>query len=388
MKDGRIELIIGPMFSGKTTELIRRARRYSLKGLDIIGFKYEDSSNNSITSHDNDFFKNVLKISELKLIIQSNEIISKYDIFLIDDLHFFSDVLEIIPILVNKYNKIVIAAGLDNNFNREPFINVLNLIPQCEELLKLKSFCKESEQLNGIFTVKDTNNKFRAISRNSLLKKKTGNFILIMGPMFSGKTTELISYGNKYTNIGKKVLAVNHCHDKRYSDGKICSHDKKLFNNTLSVKKLTILSEIYIDKLEESDVILIDELQFFDDTIDEVRFLVEDLGKTVIASGLDGDFMQRPFGDVCRLVSFADEVKKLSAVCVLSENYSEAPFTKRISNDRKQQLVGSSDKYISCSRNIFFMNDEEFLLRYEKLIKNYSRISSESSDISSPLESS
>ena len=75
MKDGRIELIIGPMFSGKTTELIRRARRYSLKGLDIIGFKYEDSSNNSITSHDNDFFKNVLKISELKSIIQSEKIV-------------------------------------------------------------------------------------------------------------------------------------------------------------------------------------------------------------------------------------------------------------------------------------------------------------------------
>jgi thymidine kinase len=89
-------------------------------------------------------------------------------------------------------------------------------------------------------------------------------------------------------------------------------------------------------------------------------------GKTVIACGLDGNYKRECFGDMGRLISLADDVQKLNAVCLLSNPVQNAPFTRRIVADEKETLVGTDDAYISCSREIFNLDNREFLELYRK----------------------
>ena len=116
-----------------------------------------------------------------------------------------------------------------------------------------------------------------------------GSLILIIGPMFSGKTSELIRLANRYKNIDKKILAINHQINNRYNTNEICSHDKTIFPNSLSLDNLSLLltDDGYIKRVTESDVIIIEESQFFSKTRDTILHLVEKQNKHVICAGLD-----------------------------------------------------------------------------------------------------
>ena len=365
MVNARIELIIGPVFSGKTTELIRRVRRYSVQGKRIFPINF----NGDIESHDSDRYQNCILVNDLE------EITTKYlnklknsDVLMIDNLHFYHDAEEYIPVFCNKYKKIVIASGLDSNYERVPYLNVLNLIPKSENVTKLTAL-SNSKNRPAIFSKKINDSKFSAVTRKEYLNSKNcGEFQLILGPMFSGKTTEIIRRGLRYANIGKKILSINHASDTRYTSGEICSHDKRKIQDTISLSNLEDLIKIYKDNIDKSDVIVIDEIQFFNNSYDTIKKLVEDFNKIVIVAGLDGDHMQRPFGDTCKLVSFADSVEKLNAVCVLTDNYQEAPFTRRLNFDNRQQLVGSNELYIACSREIYYLPFESFIQKYKSII--------------------
>ena len=380
INNGKIELIIGPVNSGKTTELIRLSRRYSVLNFKILVLKYlhNTNTNENIVSHNDDVIENTYNLKHLEDIILNNcKLLMDSDIILIDELHFFKDAETYIPMFANKYNKIVIAAGLDGNFNREPFVNVTNLIPTSDNVVKLKALCDISKDGSyGVFSHKVDDSKYLSLSREHYLKinniehnENIGEFTLIIGPMFSGKSTELIRRGSRHSMIGRKVIAINHSLDTRYSKGNICTHDKKSFSHTISIDSLKSFVDIYEQKLLESDVILIDELQFFSDSNTYIPILVEKYGKIVIASGLDGDFLQRPFGHTCDLVPFAENVSKLNSICVLSGS-ENASFTRRITEDVKQNVVGTNDKYISCSREIYFLPDEEFKKKYNDFLNN------------------
>jgi thymidine kinase len=188
--------------------------------------------------------------------------------------------------------------------------------------------------------------KYLPVSR-SFITKNRGFLHVISGSMFSGKTTELIRICKQYQSIDKKILSVNYCNDRRYdSIGNICSHNHEVFQTMLSLADLREILEY--SNLEEYDVIMIDEVQFLKNASQTIKILVEEQGKIVITSGLDGDYLQQPFGDVCHLIAFADKFTKLNAVCKLTKE--DASFSKRIIASESKEYIGADEAYVAASR--------------------------------------
>ena len=142
--------------------------------------------------------------------------------------------------------------------------------------------------------------------------------------------------------IGETVAIVNSSKDTRCADEVLCTHDQ---NTIACIKTDDIMSISEID----SDVIAIDEGQFFDNLRKAVECLL-DRGKTVIVGGLDGDFKQMPFGEIPLLVPLADEIVKLHAICMMCRNGTPAPFSRRMVSGTDQEMVGASDMYMAVCR--------------------------------------
>jgi thymidine kinase len=165
--------------------------------------------------------------------------------------------------------------------------------------------------------------------------------------MFSGKSSEILKIINRYKSIEKKILVINHKINNRYGSVFLSTHDKNFYNDCIVLEYLSELKKI---DYHQYDVIIIDELQFFEDALVEILFLVEYEKKIVICSGLDGDFERKPFGDVLKLIPFCDRVTKLSALCSLCKNGNLAHFSKRISSENKQTHVGDINSYLPVCR--------------------------------------
>jgi thymidine kinase len=178
------------------------------------------------------------------------------------------------------------------------------------------------------------------------------NLQLIIGSMYSGKSTELFRRISRFQAIGKKVLVINSSDDTR-TDNSIKTHN----NVKLDALKLDkLLPLIEFQEYHEAEVIGIDEAQFFDDLYNFI-LEIEKTNKIVIISGLDGDFQRKPFGQVLDIIPLCDSVIKLNSLCMYKKDGSAASFTKRINNDSEQQkLVGAKDSYISVSRQGYFKN--------------------------------
>ena len=186
---------------------------------------------------------------------------------------------------------------------------------------------------------------------------EVGYLKLIIGPMFSGKTTELIREVRRYRSIGKNVLCINHMINRRYDRDDIVSHDKVAIDNGIVVEKLCDIFKNgeMIRKYEEADIIAIEELQFFNDAYDFMTVVVERDNKYVIACGLDGDFLRRPFGDVMRLIPFADDVLRISAFCKICADGTKGIFSKKIvvADTSETVKVGGSETYIPVCRKCY-----------------------------------
>ena len=168
---------------------------------------------------------------------------------------------------------------------------------------------------------------------------------LIIGPMYSGKTTELLRLFNRYKCIGKNIIVITHSIDTRYHEG-ICSHDSQSCDS-INLSELSDLDERLFDKL---DVIIVEELQFFDDAFEIITYWVDECNKTVICAGLDGDFERNPFGDVLRLIPHANNITKLTALCKKCNDGTPAIFSKRIKMNGNQTMVGGAESYESVCR--------------------------------------
>jgi thymidine kinase len=188
---------------------------------------------------------------------------------------------------------------------------------------------------------------------------------IIIGPMFSGKTTELIRRLTICAQAGMKVLVINSNLDTRSEEVLSCHSIKKVtFDSLLTVetRKVKNLSEVS-DIVKDFDVIGIDEAQFFSDLIQVVVFCSDILNKKVIVCGLNGDFEQKPFGDILNLIPFCDTITKLSSFCqTCSERKKSiipALFSKRIDTEKKDTIViGNSHQYIPVCRKCF--NEEKY----------------------------
>ncbi len=173
-----------------------------------------------------------------------------------------------------------------------------------------------------------------------------GYLHIIMGPMFSGKTSRLIKIFEE--NQNRKIFSINHVLDKRYSSNEIVSHDGKKVR-CYSFKKIREIYENF-DEFEKSDIILINEAQFFEDLFELVIIMVEKYGKRVYLCGLDGDYEQKEIGEMLKLIPRCDSVEKLRGKCHYCSN--ESIFSKRITEQREQVVVGN-DNYVPCCRKCY-----------------------------------
>ena len=182
---------------------------------------------------------------------------------------------------------------------------------------------------------------------------KDSELHLIIGNMFSGKTTEIIRLAKNYQSIGKKVLIINYEEDKRYSSSQLVSHNLEKIN-CIFIKELDE-STLNLFEYITSDIVLINEAQFYNNLVNFCQRVLKDNQK-IYCSGLDGDFQQKKFGEILDLIPLADSVKKLTAFCGICKNGTIAPFTKRINNssNTEQKLIGVNEYLPVCRNHLSF----------------------------------
>jgi thymidine kinase len=169
---------------------------------------------------------------------------------------------------------------------------------------------------------------------------------LYIGPMFSGKTTELIRQIRLLKIINKKILIVKPIIDNRYDENKIVSHNMD-GENCIIVNKL---NEISNDTIKLNDVIIIDEGHFFDDLKENISYWLNNNNIHIIIGGLDGDYKMNKIGQILELIPIADKCIKLNSICLLCNDGTKAPFTLRKIKSSEQICIGGNDIYISVCR--------------------------------------
>lgn len=179
---------------------------------------------------------------------------------------------------------------------------------------------------------------------NQNQRQECGYLEIIIGPMFSEKTSKLLEIYKqcKFCNI--QVIVINYAEDIRYHETLLSTHDKIMIPCIQAMK----LSDI---KYQDSDVILINEAQFFQD----LKPLVEDMlknNKKVYLSGLDGDFKRERFGSLLDLIPLCDKVTKLNSLCGICKDGTPGIFSLRLTNEEQQKLIGT-DNYIPVCRKCY-----------------------------------
>jgi thymidine kinase len=176
---------------------------------------------------------------------------------------------------------------------------------------------------------------------------KTGSIEVICGPMFSGKTEELLRrlrrarFANQPIAIFKPVI------DNRYSELNIVSHDANFYPSLLISKASDMLKN-----KGDARVVAFDEAQFFDESVVSVAEKLALGGIRVIASGLDMDSQGKPFGPMPALMAIADNVLKLNAICAVCG--AEAIHSFRKTEHKDTIMVGAKDLYEPRCRKCFF----------------------------------
>ena len=183
---------------------------------------------------------------------------------------------------------------------------------------------------------------------------------LIIGCMFSGKTTELIRRIRRYQSLDKKLLLITHVIDKRYTSGSMISTHNREMIPAVSLNLLRVCMNR--EEYKESGVIFIEEAQFFSDLYDCVMDMVNKDDKTVIVCGLDGDFQLNPFEQVLRLIPHSERVQKFNALCRECRDGTEACFSKRITPSSERELIGGKDIYKAVCRYHYYMCDEQLMV--------------------------
>jgi thymidine kinase len=172
-----------------------------------------------------------------------------------------------------------------------------------------------------------------------------GSIEVVCGSMFSGKTDELIRRLVRATIARQKVQVFKPAIDVRYAVEKVTSHAGSNFDATPVEKSMDILTRIEGD----TTVVAIDEAQFFDPDVVQIVQQLASRGIRVLVAGLDTDFRGEPFGPMPILMSIAEHVDKLHAICMVCGD--EASRTQRLVNgsparyDDPVVIVGASELY-------------------------------------------
>jgi thymidine kinase len=190
-----------------------------------------------------------------------------------------------------------------------------------------------------------------------------GYLEIILGPMYASKSTRLVEIYKqcKFCNI--PVTVINHTIDNRYDNELLSTHDLV----KIPCLQASDLNDIWTDNgykktgekrdlwwhnaVRDSDVILINEGQFFPDLYEVVADMVA-CNKKVYVCGLDGDFERKKFGTILDLIPLCDKVTKLTSLCSMCRDGTPGIFSMRLTNEKQQTVVGS-DNYIPVCRKCY-----------------------------------
>ena len=179
-----------------------------------------------------------------------------------------------------------------------------------------------------------------------------GRIELIIGCMYSGKTTEFMRQIMMYKTLSKKIIILTHSNDNRYSQsGNISTHNREMMD---AVATTSLMNSVNTPAYKEAQVVFIEEAQFFSDLFDFTIMAANQDNKTVVVCGLDGDFQLNPFEQVVRLITHAESVKKLNALCKRCGDGTPACFSKRIVTSQERELVGSDGVYEALCRKHYY----------------------------------
>ena len=369
-----LELIIGPVSSGKTPRLLNIWRNCMVCSIPVIAIKYEmDTFNNAnisinttskLVAGNNESVPCIGWGSLMDIINTHHEQIHNAHVVLIDGGHLFLDLYDGVRELLNK-NKRIYVCGLNCDFRREKIGHILDIIPLSNKITKVTGLCSICK--NGTpadFThrtimkwpyVNQTTDEYTSVCGECYAREYklpynspfTTHLSVVLGPMFSGKTSILVEEYNKCMCCNISVVALNHSLDKRKinSDATIVSTHSNL--NIPGVCGNTI-RDILIgnkDYIANSTVVLINEGQLFPDLHSGVQSLLTQ-GKKVVVCGLDGDYKREKFGQILDVIPFCNSVVKLTSMCTICKDGTPASFTHRTTSESSQVVIGGVDSYI------------------------------------------
>jgi len=180
-----------------------------------------------------------------------------------------------------------------------------------------------------------------------IVKGNMGWIEVIVGPMFSGKSEELIRRLRRAEIARQRVQIFKPLIDQRYAQNEIVSHS----GLGIRSENVRAASEVFEKVESRTEVVGIDEAQFLGDEVVDVATRLADLGKRVIVAGLDTDFLGRPFEPMPRLLAVAEEITKLLAICVRCGN--PAVHTQRLVASDELIVVGAGGMYEARCRRCF-----------------------------------
>ncbi len=189
--------------------------------------------------------------------------------------------------------------------------------------------------------------------RSSTPMKQPGKITVVCGSMFAGKSEELIRRARRALYARKSVQVFKPAIDVRYDQTMVVTHEGARHEAVPVVNVAELRTRID----PKAQIVLIEEAQFFDDSIVDLAVELADRGVEVILAGLDQDFRRRPFGPMPTLLSVADEVVKLRAICMKCG--SPASHTQRIVDGRPAHqddpliVIGATEAYEARCRRCY-----------------------------------
>lgn len=169
---------------------------------------------------------------------------------------------------------------------------------------------------------------------------------IVIGPMFSGKSSYITSVVSRYAVLGVPVLVITHESDNRYGQNAVITHDGR---------SAPCIHATDLDKVDimPYKVVIVDEAQFFSHLVPFVEWAVDTHRKHVFLVGLDGDSNRRKFGEILDCIPLADRVLRLTAFCRRCGDGTPGLFSYRSGYHDQQVLVGGSNRYETLCRNCY-----------------------------------
>jgi thymidine kinase len=191
------------------------------------------------------------------------------------------------------------------------------------------------------------------IIKSTSSELKEGYLNLILGPMFSGKSTRLIEYIRKYKTLGLDMIVIKPSIDKRYTDiNEICTHNAEK-EKCISFDNDCLNNIFKLESYTNTNLIFIEEAQFFSGVYDIIKKMTDIDKKIVYLSALNGDSNREIFGEIYKLLPLADNIEFLQALCTFCNDGTYGIYSKRLSDNKTQIFVAGATEYKAVCRKHF-----------------------------------